>query len=82
MTETEKQIFIIARTVFLTDSGKKMLEHLSDYCFEKRSVYVEGNHDKQNVNNGMRKVILHIRDLLERDLDEKEPIIIKEQNYI
>lgn len=82
MTDTEKQLAIVYKTCFSTEVGKKVLSDLSEKCFEKRSTFVEGNHDKQNVNQGKRAVILYIRDLIEKDLDKPEPELIKEQNYI
>lgn len=82
MTEEEIQLVNAAKAIFSTDSGKKMLEHLSDYCFEKHSTYVEGNGDKQNVNQGKRAVILHIRELMEKDLNKPVPEPVKSDNYI
>jgi len=82
MTDNERNLVNAVKTVASTDAGAVLLEHLSDYCFERRSTFVEGNHDKQNINNGKRAVILHIRDLLKVDLDKKEPEPVKDKNYI
>lgn len=81
-TNEEIQLINAAQAVAATDSGKKLLEHLSYYCFEKRNTYVEGNSDKQNVNQGKRAVILHIRELIETDLNKPEPEPVKDENYI
>ena len=70
MTEEEIQLVNDVKATFGTDSGKRFLRFLSDYCYEKRNTYVESNHDKQNVNNGKRAVILYIRSLMETDLNK------------
>jgi hypothetical protein len=82
MTEYEKQQAILFKDCFGTDTGKRVLDNLSGYCFENRSTFVEGSHDKQNVNQGKRSVILYIREILNRNLDEKVVEFKNENNYI
>ena len=68
MTEDKRlQDAIDFNTTFSTPCGKKVLNNLSAYCYENRSTYVEGDHDKQNVNNGKRAVILYIRSKMDYD---------------
>lgn len=65
MTNEEKIALASAyKACFNTNDGKKVIEDLSRYCYENRNTFVEGNHDKQNVNNGKRAVILYIRSKL------------------
>ncbi len=79
----EKQIAAEFKACYGTEHGKRVLDVLSNYCFENRSTFVEGNHDKQNVNNGKRAVILYIRKQLNfNEMKEKqETAITKEKDY-
>ena len=77
----EVEAAIAAKSVASTGDGKRLLEYLSDYCYENRSTYVELNHDKQNINNGKRAVILEIRRLINMDT-EKKPEPKKQTRYI
>lgn len=82
MTEGEIKLVSAVQSVAGSPSGVILLEHLSDYCFENRSTYVEGNHDKQNVNNGKRAVILHIRSLLKADLTKPASKPVEDDNFV
>jgi hypothetical protein len=82
MTTEEKALVLNYKECFSTGTGKKVLDDLSNHCFEKRSSYVEGNNDKQNYNQGKRAVILYIRNLIEKDLDKPEPEKVEEDKYI
>ena len=69
----EERIKIIAyQACFGTPHGNRVLEDLEKYCYEHRSTFVENSQDKQNVNNGKRSVILHIRELMNIDLHKPE----------
>lgn len=78
LTEEEKLKKLNYQSFFATDVGKKVLDDLSYYCYEHRSTYVEGNHDKQNVNNGKRSVILYIRAQMKPKTEPKQETAIKE----
>ena len=84
INELEKQLVMAYKSVFSTDAGKNVLDDLSLRCFENRSTYVENNHDKQNVNQGKRSIILYIRDILSKDLDKPEQKTeqVKDEKYI
>jgi hypothetical protein len=82
MTNDEMKLISAAQSVAGSDSGQLLLKHLSWYCFENRSTYVEENHDKQNVNNGKRAVILHLRALISTDLTKPQPEPVKDENYV
>ena len=49
------------RKLFTSPDGKRVLEDLSEYCFENKSTFVETSQSKEHVNQGKRAVILYIR---------------------
>ncbi len=53
---------------FKSGPGKRVDKHLSNFCLEHRSTYVEGDGRKSDFNEGARSVILEIRHWLEYDL--------------
>jgi hypothetical protein len=53
------------RKLFMSPDGKRILEDLSEYCYENRSTYVEGSQSREHVNQGKRAVILYIRQQIE-----------------
>jgi hypothetical protein len=72
MTSEElHQLSIEYQSCFGTPHGQKVLEDLSKYCYERRNTFCEGNHDKQNVNNGKRAVILYIRKWLSHNPEDE-----------
>jgi len=76
-TDAEQLKRLNYQSCFASDAGKKVLADLSNYCYESRNTFVEGNHDKQNVNNGKRAVMLYIRDKM-KARKEKQTMAIKE----
>jgi hypothetical protein len=78
MADEEKLKRLNYQSCFATDAGKKVLADLSGYCYEERNTFAEGNHDKQNVNNGKRAVILYIRDKMKIQTESKQATAIKE----
>ena len=59
------------KSLFTSETGSRVIDNLSFYCFEYRSTFAEGKQDKQNVNNGKRAVILYIREKMNKKLDEE-----------
>jgi hypothetical protein len=55
------------RKLFQSPDGKRILEDLSEYCYENRSTYVENSQSREHINQGKRAVILHIRKMMEND---------------
>jgi hypothetical protein len=49
------------RKLFDSPDGKRVLEDLSEYCYENESTFVESSQSKEHVNQGKRAVILYIR---------------------
>lgn len=73
MTNEEQiQLALCYKRCFSSETGLTVIKDLSKYCYEHRNTYVEGNHDKQNVNNGKRAVILYIRSKLDLNPNEKK----------
>ena len=53
---------------FESGPGKRVDEHLSRFCLEHRSTFVEDSGRKSDFNEGARSVILEIRRWLNFDL--------------
>lgn len=77
-TDEEKLKRMNYQTVFASDAGKKVLDDLSNYCFENRSTFVENSERKELVNQGKRAVILYIRDKLRVHTEPKQTTAVKE----
>lgn len=72
MTDEERIKIIAYQSCFNSMHGKAVLKDLSNYCFEHRSTFVEHSQDKQNVNNGKRSVMLHIKEMMNKDTHKHE----------
>ena len=70
MTDKEKQVYMDFKSLFTSETGSRVIDNLSNYCYESRSTFVEGSQTKQNVNNGKRAVILYIREKMNKKFDE------------
>jgi len=55
---------------FGSGPGLRVLKHLSTFCLEKRSTFVEESERKSSFNEGARSVILEIRRWLDYDLSK------------
>ena len=55
---------------FATDSGKQVLGYLSRTCHESEPTYVEGNTHGTAYKEGQRSIILHIREMLAKELKD------------
>ena len=58
---------------FESGPGMRTLKHLSWFCLEKESTFVEGSEMKSAFNEGARSVILEIRRWLDYDFTKNEP---------
>ncbi len=74
---TRNEIVIQRNSDFLNalagPHGKRVLTHLSKFCLEHRSTFVEGDGRKSDFNEGARSVILEIRRWLDYDISKLEP---------
>jgi len=55
---------------FDTEDGKIVLERLSVLCHEDRATYCDMNPNGSAYNEGKRCVMLHIRSMLKRNINE------------
>lgn len=66
---------------FASPEGKKVLEHLSQYCAENRTCHAQGDPYQTAYNEGVRAVILLIRRMVNEDLSQpKETQTINESS--
>jgi hypothetical protein len=72
----ELELIRAYQTVFETDAGQKVLEHLRDRHFASRNTW---NQDamKMSFNEGRRAVLLMIESILERDLEQERSRLIE-----
>ncbi len=52
--------------------GEETLKHLSRFCLEHRSTFIENSARKSDFNEGARSVILEIRRWLDMDISKLE----------
>lgn len=68
--EVIKERVMNFQNAFTGEHGKKVMDHLSRYCLEKSSTFVENSDRKSAFNEGARSVILEIRRWVEYDLNK------------
>lgn len=60
------------RQAFGTDSGKQVLKDLQMRCFKNSSTYVPGDPNGININEGSRRILLHIESMMNLPIEELE----------
>lgn len=66
-SDKAKQLIMDLQNTFNTEGGKRVLDHISNYCYEKKPTFVDGNPTGTAYQEGKRSVILNIRAQLEKD---------------
>lgn len=69
---------------FSTEEGKMVLAEIYKHCGLDRPSYVEGNSDRTAYNEGMKRVALHIKGILNQsdiDIDDLISDYTKSVNY-
>ena len=62
MTPKEQKALAMAfMNTFESESGKRVLAHLSKFCHENSATFMLGDQNKTSYNEGQRSVILSIR---------------------
>ena len=75
-----KQLIRDFQGAFDTPEGKRVLEYLSEECFENKNTFVLNNQYGTAFNEGKRYVILYIRAILAKDPNiERQTETIKEK---
>jgi hypothetical protein len=66
-SDKAKQLAMDIQNIFDTEGGKRVLDWLSDNCFEHKTVHIPNSPTQTALNEGKRCVILEIRKQLEKD---------------
>jgi hypothetical protein len=72
MTEEQTKRYQDFKECFATDEGLRTLVHLSKKCREHVATYTANNALHTAYQEGMRSVIIYIREQLSKDLGKKE----------
>lgn len=67
MQDKVKQLIRDFQGTFDTPEGKRVLENLSNECFENQPTFVANNQYGTAFHEGKRNVILYIRSMLAKD---------------
>ena len=66
-----KQLNIAYKQVFNSDNGKKVLEDLEKRCSYHTTTHIKGDSDESAFLEGTRSVVLFIKNMLTKKLEEK-----------
>ena len=72
--DEKNQIALAIQKCFDTPDGKIALNRLSRLCNENEPCYVDGNPMGTAYKEGQRSVILHIRKLLAKNINEEKQV--------
>ena len=72
MPDERGRIALAIQKCFDTEDGKIVLERLSKLCNENEPCYVDGNSMGTAYKEGQRSVILHIRKMLAKNINEEK----------
>ena len=76
-----KELKQLYQNVFESVDGKKVLEHLENKLFIKRST-LNSDSLRMAFNEGQRSVVLHIRNMMNIDIEATEKLIEQQQKEL